>query len=216
VFSILTYRQVRYWRDAPTFWTHAIAVTENNYVAHDMLGAFLATEGNPEEAAAHFRAALAINPNDLPAELNLGTYEHGRGNLAAAVERYQIVTLYAAEAGTRAMAYGNMGSAYRQMGNLGEAKLCYETALQLAPDQDMAMIGLGLIAQKNGDAAEAVRQYSRAMSLQPTDVGFLLLAGALQQEGHAAEANDISDRVARLSPNFGGARASADELLGEK
>jgi tetratricopeptide (TPR) repeat protein len=216
VLGILTYRQVGYWRDAPTFWTHAIAVTENNYVAHDMLGAFLATEGNPEEAAAHFRAALEINPKDLPAELNLGTYEHGRGNLAAAVGRYQIVTQYSADAGTRAMAYGNMGSAYRQMGNLPKAKLCYETALRWAPDQDMAMIGLGLIAQKNGDAAEAVRQYSHAMSLQPTDVGFLLLAGALQQEGRTAEAKGISDRVARLSPDFTAARAAAGKLVGEK
>ena len=42
----------------------------------------------------------------------------------------------------------------------------------------MAMIGLGLIAQKDGDLPEAVRQYSRAMAVQATDVGYLLLAQA--------------------------------------
>jgi Flp pilus assembly protein TadD len=75
------------------------------------------------------------------------------------------------------------------------------------------MIGLGLIAQKNGDLAEAVRQYSHAMSVQPTDVGFLLLARALQQEGRLDEANAISERVARLSPNLPEAQKTAESLL---
>jgi tetratricopeptide (TPR) repeat protein len=72
------------------------------------------------------------------------------------------------------------------MGESMKAKRCYEISLQLAPDRPMApmaMIGLGLIAQKNGDLPEAVRQYSRAMAVQPTDVGYLLLAEALQQQG---------------------------------
>ena len=74
----------------------------------------------------------------------------------------------------------NLGSAYRQMGESMKAKRCYEISLQLVPDRPMAMamIGLGLIAQKDGDLPEAVRQYSRAMAVQPTDVGYLLLAQA--------------------------------------
>jgi tetratricopeptide (TPR) repeat protein len=181
-----------------------------------MFGAFLVNQGRGEEAAAHFHAALAIRPDDLPAELNLGTYEHARGNLAAAIERYQLVTLFAGDVGTRALAYGNMGSAYRQMGDLPNAKRCYEIALQLAPELDMAMIGLGLIAQKNGDSAEAVRQYSQALALRPTDVGFLLLAGALQHEGRAGEAEIILRRVSQFSPNFAEARAAANALLAGK
>jgi protein O-mannosyl-transferase len=211
--GILTYRQVGYWHDIPSFWLRTLALTENNYVAHDTLGNFLVSQGRTEEAAAQFRAALAIRSDDLPANLNLGTYEHGRGNLAAAVDRYQMVALHAGDTGLRATAYGNLGSAYRQMGDWAKAKRCYEMALELAPDRTMVMIGLGLIAQKNGDPAEAVRQYSRAMAVQPTDVGYLLLAGALAQEGHADEAKVISERVARLSPNLAEAQATAQALL---
>ncbi len=212
----LTYRQVGYWHDIPSFWSRTLALTENNYIAHDTLGEYLARQGRTEEAAAHFRAALAIRPDDLPANLNLGTYEHGRGNLVAAIERYQRVALHAGDVSLRATAYGNLGSAYRQMGDLMTAKRCFEMALQLAPDRPMAMIGLGLIAQKNGDPAEAVRQYSRGMAMQPTDVGFLLLAHALQQEGRSDEANAILERVARLSPNLAEAQATADALLSGK
>jgi tetratricopeptide (TPR) repeat protein len=216
ILGTLTYLQVGYWHDIPSFWLRTLALTENNYVAHDTLGDFLARQGRTEEAAVQFRAALAIRPDDLPANLNLGTYEHGRGNLAAAVERYQMVALHAADADLRASAYGNLGSAYRQMGEPMKAKQCYEAALQLAPDRTMAMIGLGLIAQKNGDLPEAVRQYSRAMAVRPTDVGYLLLVRALQQQGRSDEAQAISERVARLSPNLAEAQKAAEGLLAGK
>jgi tetratricopeptide (TPR) repeat protein len=218
----LTYRQVGYWHDIPSFWLRTLALTENNYIAHDTLGEFLASQGRTEEAATHFRAALAIRPDDLPANLNLGTYEHGRGNLPAAIDRYQMVALHAADVGLRATAYGNLGSAYRQMGESMKAKECYEISLQLAPGgptapmAPMAMIGLGLIAQKDGDLPEAVRQYSRAMAVQPTDVGYLLLAQALQRQGRSDKAKAISERVARLSPNLGEAQKTAEVLLSGK
>lgn len=216
VLGSLTYRQVGYWHDIPSFWLRTLALTENNYVAHDTLGDFLSSQGRTEEAAAQFRAALAIRPDDLPANLNLGAYEHGHGNLVAAVDRYQMVALHAGDTGLRATAYGNLGSAYRQMGDLVKAKQCYEMALASDRPMAMAMIGLGLIAQKNGDPAEAVRQYSHAMAVQPTDVGYLLLAAALEQQGHADQAKSISERVARLSPNLAEAQATAQALLSGK
>jgi Tfp pilus assembly protein PilF len=166
-----------------------------------------------DEAADQFRAALAIRPDDLPANLNLGTYEHSHGNLPAAVERYHRVADLAADVPLRAAAYGNLGSAYRQMGKLAPAKQCFEEALRLAPNQPMSLVGLGLVAQKNGDAAEAVRQYSRAMAVQPTDVGFLLLAGAWQQQGRTEEARKSREKAASLTSNFAEAEATAASLL---
>jgi tetratricopeptide (TPR) repeat protein len=108
-----------------------------------------------------------------------------------------------------------LGSVSRLMGDPIKAKQCFEMALQLAPDRPMpmAMIGLGVIAEKGGDLAEAVRQYSDAMKVQATDVGFLLLAHALQQQGRVDEANAISERVARFSPNLQEAQKEVESLL---
>jgi tetratricopeptide (TPR) repeat protein len=216
VLGILTYRQVGYWHDPESFWLRTLALTKENYVAHDTLGGFLASQGRTEEAAAHFRAALAIRADDLPANLNLGTYEQARGNLPAALERYQVVALHAGDLELRAAAYGNLGSVYRQMGDLTRAKQDFEIALQLWPQQAMSMVGLGLIAQQNGDLPEAVRQYSRAMTVQPTDVGYLLLAQALQLAGHSEEAKQISERVARFSSNLPEAQKEVQSLLSAK
>jgi Tfp pilus assembly protein PilF len=216
----LTYRQAGSWHDTQSFWQRTIALTENNYVAHDSLGEYLVEQGgdkNEAEAATHFRAALAIRPDDLPANLNLGAYEHSRGNLGEAIERYQMVALHAVDLALRAKAYGNLGSVYRQLGDLTRAKQCFEEALELQPDHPlpMAFVGLGLIAGKNGDFPEAVREYSRAMTIEPTDVGYLLMAEALKEEGRLDEARAIEARVARLSPNLGEAQATARALIGK-
>ena len=104
--------------------------------------------------------------------------------------------------GTRASGYDRLGFVYRKMGEPVKAKQCFETVLQLAPDRARAMTGLGLIAQDSGDLPEAVRQYSRALAAEPTDIGYLLLAQALQREGRLDDANAIYEQVAHFSLNL--------------
>ena len=215
VLGALTYRQLGYWRDSESIWTHTLVLIENNSVAHDMLGFYLSDEGRPDEAVVHFRAANAILPGDLSANLGLGAYEHARGNLRAAIEHYQVVARHAAQPILRADAYANMGSVYRQLGDLAQAKQCFQTSNELAPDQPMPIVGLGLVAQKSGDFDKAIRQYSRAMAIQPTDVGFLLIASTLDQQGHPDQARAIRERVARFSKDLAAANKEAQSLLGQ-
>jgi len=212
----VTYRQVGYWHDTSSFWLRTLALTQDNYVAQNNLGEFLLNQGRTEEAAAHFRSALAIRPDSLIANLNLGAYEDRRGNLPAAIERYQMVARHAADPGMRATAYSSLGFAYRGMGQATKAKQCFEMALQLEPDWARAMTGLGLIAQENGDTTEAIRQYSRAAAVQPTDVGYLLLAQALRQDGRLDEATAISESVTRFSPNLAEAQKTVESFLSGK
>jgi protein O-mannosyl-transferase len=213
--GVLTYRQVGYWHDPETFWLRTLKLTHGNYVAEDNLGEFLFSHDRLEEAATHFRAALAIRPDGLVANLNLGVYEDRRGNFPAAIDRYQMVASHAGDVGVRATAYGSLGFVYHQMGKPIKAKDCFETALQLAPDRARARIGLGLIAQDHGDFAEAVHQYSLGVAVQPTEVVYLLLAQALQLEGRADEAKAIYERVAR-SPNLSAAQTDVQSLLSRK
>ena len=60
--ALLALAQTQVWRDSETLWTHALAVTRDNYVAHANLGRALQAT-HPAEAQAHFGAALAINPD---------------------------------------------------------------------------------------------------------------------------------------------------------
>ncbi len=212
VLGALTYHQVSYWHDTESFWRRTIDLTDDNYVAHDILGYYLTTQGRAEEGAAQFRDALAIRPEDPEANLSLGPYEEAHGHLAAAIEHYQNVAQYSARPAMRATALFNLGHAYRKMGDLPRAKQYFEMTLEMSPNEAMAMVGLGLIADANGDAAEAVRQFSKAQAAKPDDVTALLLAHALEQAGREQEANDIREQM-RSSANFAEAQKIAALLL---
>jgi tetratricopeptide (TPR) repeat protein len=216
ILGSITYRQIGYWRDTESLWLHTIADTKDSYGAQINLADFLLSQNRGEEAAAHYRAALAILPKAPTATLGLGDYEDRRGNLPAAIVQYQMVARRAADPDTRATGYDRLGFEYRKMGDSLHAKQCFEAALQLAPNRGRAMTGLGLIAQENGDMPEAIRQYSRAVAAEPTDVGYLLLAQALQHAGHVAEANAIYQRMERFSPNLAEAQKSAESFLSDK
>jgi tetratricopeptide (TPR) repeat protein len=216
VLGALTYLQVGYWHDTGSLWLHNLAVKENSYGAQDNLASFLLSQDRVEEAGAHYRAALAIVPGGPTATLGLGDYEDRRGNLPAAIAQFELVARRGADVGTRASGYDRLGFVYRKMREPVKAKQCFETVLQLAPDRARAMTGLGLIAQESGDLPEAVRQYSRALAAEPTDIGYLLLAQALQREGRLDDANAIYEQVTHFSLNLAEAQKEAQLLLSGK
>jgi tetratricopeptide (TPR) repeat protein len=194
--AILTNRQLSYWHDVPAFWQHTLALTKNNYVAENNLGDYLFQTGKPAEAAAHFRRALAIQPTNLLANLNLAAYEDSSGNMPGAIERYQAVVQSTRDVDIRAAAYTSMAFDYRDMNDAARAQQYFELAVQLAPHRTRAMVGLGLLAEDSGNLAEAVRRYTQAVSVHPSDVTYSLLARALRRRGRLAEANDAASHIA--------------------
>ena len=211
--SAVTYRQVGLWRNSETLWKHALAATENNFVAHDNLGGALVNQGRTEEAIPHFRAAVAIRPDDPLGHLDIGAYEQEHGNLQTAIKQYQMVLRFTSDATLREQAFANLGSAYRNQGMYALAQQNYEAALGLNPDNSIAVVGMGLIAQRNGDMPQAINRYSHAMSVQPTSVGYLLLANALQRSGRAAEAQAAREQAQQLSPDLSESEQAVDRLL---
>jgi len=216
VLGSITYREISYWDDTDSLWTHTLANTQNNYGAHITYAGFLLEEGRVEEAGEHYRDALAILPGAPDAILGLGDYEDQRGNFPAAIKQYEMVARRGADVQMRATGYDRLGFVYRRMGELQEAKECFGMVLRLAPDRARAMTGLALIAQDNGDLPEAIGQYGRAVAAEPTDVGYLLLAQALQLQGRSEEARAIAERVKQLSANFAQAQKTAESFLSRK
>jgi tetratricopeptide (TPR) repeat protein len=214
--SAITYRQLGYWRDNVTLWSHTIAVTPNyNFVAQDNLGGALVSLGRIDEAMPHFRAAVAINPLDPVGNLNLATNLQQHGKLREAIAGYQIVLRMSTDPPLRATAYSNLGSAYRAVADFADARRSYEAALLLVPDTPKAFIGLGLMAQKAGDLKQAAQQYARAMATQPTDVGYILLGKVLEQAGHPAEAEAAFQAGQRISRDWNAAQNSVAQLLAQ-
>jgi len=218
--AVMTRRQISYWDDNVTLWLHAVAVTRNNYMAEDHLGGALLADGQRDAAMPHFYRAVAINPDDPDSNLNIGGYEQQQGDLPQAIARYNKVisaTQNSAvlNAGVRAKAFDNMGYVYRQMGDVPHARESFAAAVAADPQFAKAWIGLALVEQKSGNVGPAIQAYSRAMKLQPSDWGYLLLARALEQSGDNNAALSAIRQAQSMTRNLENAQRGADQLLAQ-
>jgi protein O-mannosyl-transferase len=133
--TMLTYRQIAYWRDNLTIWSHASQVVRNDWIAEDWLGVELMKQGRMDEALKHFFSAAAFNPDDGLSNFQIGLYEQKRGNPSDAITRYQ-QALHDQSQGLEntATLWENMGIAYRALGNSAKARECFENAASLRRD----------------------------------------------------------------------------------
>jgi len=211
--ALVSHRQVSFWNDHITLWTHVLEVTNDNWVAENNLGTALLKMGRMEEAIPHFRAAVALDPTDPNSTLNIGTYEQMHGNLPAAIELYRKAAGMARNPKVRARAYNNLGYAYKDIGDFADARTSFQSAVAADPEFVGAWISLGLVAQRTGDLPLAISSYSRAMQINSSDFGYLLLAGALEASGDRTQAASARQKAILLSNNIVAAQRHADKLL---
>lgn len=210
--SVVTYRQVTYWQDSLTLWSRTVGVTKENFVAEDNLGLAYVLENDIDGAIPHFRAAVQIKPDDPVGNLNVAVFEQQHGHLDDAIASYKVVLNNTPDPAMKASALADLGSAYRAQQNYALARQSYEEVLQFTPGSPAALVGLGLISQDTGNFNDAVNDYSSAMNAQPTDVGYLLLAGALRANGQLTQATLAEQQASQLSSDLDRARQIADQL----
>jgi Tfp pilus assembly protein PilF len=87
---LLARGQTAAWRDSGTLFRQALAVQEDNAVAHGNLGAWLVTEGRGAEAFGHLRRSVEIQPRNNTAHANLATLLLETGNQEAAERHYRM------------------------------------------------------------------------------------------------------------------------------
>ena len=83
------WQQASYWKDEETVWTHALACTSRNFLAHASLGALMAQRGQIDEAISHFEDALSFRPDYAEVHTNLGLALAARGQIKEAIDHYQ-------------------------------------------------------------------------------------------------------------------------------
>ncbi|HEX6822150.1 MAG TPA: tetratricopeptide repeat protein [Candidatus Sulfotelmatobacter sp.] len=213
--ALSAHAQMKYWANTTDLWSHTLEVTEPNFVAEDNLGAELIKEGKIEAARDRFQRAIDINPKDPFSQLNIGVCEKKMGNIQSAAEHYQAALKLSVEPNLRLTAFSNLGSLYRMSHNYEASRANYQAALRINPENAMPLIGLGLLAYKTGDAAGAVNYYFHGLALEPSDVGYILLARALEAAGRKNESSAALEQAKRLAPDFGAAQNEASRLLAQ-
>jgi len=168
-----------------------------------------------EEAIPHLLRASDLRPDDPLAAINIATYAQMHGNYSAAVNGYAKVLRLTRSNALLVMARTNSGYAHYSLKEYDGAKLDFEAAVQLQPENFLAYRGLGLAAQKSGDLADAIRDYERTVQLAPIPSNFLFLAQALELDGQSEAARAAQAQAARMSPDLSEDHATIKHFISD-
>jgi tetratricopeptide (TPR) repeat protein len=169
------FTQTSYWRNSETLWTHALAVTTDNDVAHNNLGYLCVDRGELDQGMSHFEAASKIRSGKLNPHYNLGTafVEMNLGDVLARKGQPDEAMAHFEQAiklqPDYAEAYYNRGNVLYAKGRIDEAITDFEKTLQIQPDDADAHTGLGNALLRKGALKEAIAHYNEAIGLAPQD-----------------------------------------------
>ena len=160
----LARQQIGYWKDSETLFRHALAVTKDNWMAHNNLGNALDKKGQINEAIRHWQEAIRLHPEYALAHNNLGKALGGQGQTDEAIRQLQETIRLKPD---HADAHCNLGVALSRKGQLDEAIHQYQEAIRLEPDNAQAHNNLGIAFYQQGRTEGAIRQFEEALRLTP-------------------------------------------------
>jgi protein O-mannosyl-transferase len=208
----LTRRQIEYWKNSETLFTHAVLVTSNNGLAENNLGAAFMEKGDPLSAFPHFQAAVRFSPGLGSAHYNLGVILHQQNQLQEAANQYRLAIAHAGDAVEAAQAHNNLGVLYLGLHNLTAAKSEFDKAISLNPNEVNSYLARGTVEFQLGIVNDALLDFTQATWRAPSPVSFYWLGRAEEAKGDFARAKGAYQAALQLAPGMAEAKARLDSL----
>jgi Tfp pilus assembly protein PilF len=201
----LTHRQLNFWQDDITLFSHAAEVTKYNDTAHLNLGFALEKAGRKSEALDEYRAALKIDPNRAETHNNIANLLDDTGHPDEAAAEFQEALRINPN---HVASHNNYGTLLAELGRFDEAMPQYTAAALADPSDYHAPYLTGKLLLKEGRDAEAIPHFRQAVQLNPNNPQVLTyLAQVLASDENpkirdgnaalamAAKANDLTGGV---------------------
>ena len=197
---LLTRQQTRYWKSAESLARHALAVTRDNHIAHDLLGEVFEARGQNDDAWWERVETLRLQPNYAPAHNNLGIALQKRNRLPEAIGHFeQALRLRPHYPEARY----NLGVAFEKADRPADALREYEHALALRPDYADAHYNLGLLLGRLGRLQDAVAQFQETLRINPNAAdAYNNLGVTLDRLDRPTEAINQYQQAIRAKPDF--------------
>jgi tetratricopeptide (TPR) repeat protein len=192
--GVAQHAQLATWRNTGTLFTHAIAVTDANYLALERVGQVQLVAGDLDGATDSFSASLRIRPNWADARSGLAQALWRRGRRDEAIWNFREAARLKPTDGKQ---YDQLARAFGDMGWHDEAILVLRAGLRSATSgAPMLHYLLAVELARRGDTAAARDQAERAVSADPGIREAQLLLGRLRLDSNDAPG---AERVLRAA-----------------
>ena len=192
-----------------------------NPQVHFLLGTQKLAQGNAKGALEHLQKALEVKKDFMDAAINLSLALCELGDTDEAVRALRPFMRAHQASPEVNFFYGMM--LYRN-GELRDAAVKFESALQLRPDYPEALLGLSEIALKQSRLAESQQFLARLLTQQPEFIPALFLSGIVaakqaeqdQQPAYYETAQEFYEKTIALDPGHLDARINQAYIWGKQ
>lgn len=159
--------QIGHWKNSIALFEHALAVTEDNWLAYNNLGIAQYHRGQYPAAVDNFRASLKLRPAFTTAHYGLGTTLSKMGRYEEAVFHFQECIRIDPDFKE---AYFNIGNIYFRQGRYHEAVVRFAEVLRIDPGAAEAYNQIGFILMRRERYKGAERYFLKALELNPDSI----------------------------------------------
>ncbi|MFI4874886.1 MAG: tetratricopeptide repeat protein, partial [Blastopirellula sp. JB062] len=131
-------------------------------------GLELLEQGRRDEALERFEHALGLDPQHGQAWFVKGCVISESGRVRDAAQCYLQALQHAP--GYAGLILFNLGNCFRDLDEPERALECFESVIELEPENADAWINQGVVLDRLGRAEEAIACYDKAIRLAPNDV----------------------------------------------
>jgi tetratricopeptide (TPR) repeat protein len=198
--GICAHRQVSYWKNSITLFSHVNEVTQNNFTACNNLGAAYNSIGRYAEAIKSYNQAIILNPNYVIAQNNISNVYVKLGRYTEAIEVYKNAIRIRPD---YAEAYFGLGLTYYKLGRGAEAIEAYKQAIRIKPDYADAHNNLGIAYGNLDRDTEAIEAYKNAIRIRPNYAeAHFALGFAYYKLGRYQESIEACKQAIRIKPDY--------------
>ena len=168
ILTLLTWHQVQYWENSRTLFEHSLQVTEDNYIAHTNLGAFLGKGEQKEAAISHYMEAIRIKPDYWLPYYNLGLISAQQEKFDSAISHFSKVLNLRPN---HADAHVSLGLIFTKQGKLAMGLAQFYEVLKIRPDDTEVLYNSAVVLSKQGRRQAAISRYRRLLEIEPGHPG---------------------------------------------